>query len=182
MKRLSLLGAVVIGFSFLSSAQTAFQTGTTVLQPGIGFGLINTYGNIKTPPISLTLDVTANNDWSLGGYVGYASSRDVLFPKGSLGLTEDTGNEYTYFIFGGRANYHFAGNSKVDPYMGAMLGYNAVSASSFGLGTLNFTIGASAVLYGGQVGIRYFASPNFGFFAEAGYGVSYITGGISLKF
>ena len=177
--------AVALSFG-MAMAQTAFKNGTNVLQFGIGYGLLNTYGDATTPPVSATLDFATSKDLSVGGYVGYAASRQIIYPAGYAGVvTSDMGADYSYFIFGGRACYHFdTGNKNFDGYIGAMLGYNAVTATGFGsAGSSNFnvTYGASALLYGGQLGGRYYLSPNVALFGEIGYGVGYITGGISFR-
>lgn len=157
------------------------------MQFGVGYGLLNSYGDITIPPVSFTLDYGSTADLSVGGYVGYSTSRDVLFPSGSYGglITEDTGINYTYLIFGGRLCYHFdTGDKNLDGYIGAMLGYNAVSASSFGLsslGGIDLSAKGSALIYGGQLGGRYFLSPNVALFGEVGYGIGYVTGGISFR-
>ncbi len=173
--------------SSVAISQTAFEEGHSVLQFGVGYGLLNSYGNVTVPPVTLALDYGSTSNLSVGGYVGYSASRDVMFPSGSYGglITEDAGINYTYFILGGRLCYHFdTGDKNLDGYIGAMLGYNAVSASSFGLsslGGIDVTAKGSALIYGGQLGGRYFVSPNVALFAEVGYGIGYITGGLSIK-
>ncbi len=186
MKKLCFMAALYFLAVNAALAQSAFQKGTQVLQAGIGYGLLNTYGDVSTPPISLTLDFATSEDLSVGGYVGYASSRQVIFPQGYLDVvTEDIGATYSYLIFGGRICYHFdTGSKDLDGYIGAMLGYNAVSATGFGSAgssQFTYTTGASGLLYGGQLGGRYFFAPNVALFAEVGYGVAYITGGLSFK-
>ena len=183
-----LLMTVSAGFLLIGTAypQTAFDKNSNVMQAGIGYGLLNTYGDVSTPPISLTLDFATSEDLSVGGYVGYASSKQVIYPRGYLGVvTEDLGADYTYFIFGGRVCYHFdTGSKNLDGYIGAILGYNSVSASGFGSAgssRLEFNYGASGLLYGGQLGGRYFFAPGVALFAEVGYGVGYVTGGLSFK-
>lgn len=73
-------------------------------------------------------------------------------------------------------------SEKVDTYAGVMLGYNAVSVSEWG-GNVNrpASLNFSGVLYGGQIGVRYYLSPALGVFTEAGYGICYVTAGLSLK-
>lgn len=168
-------------------AQSGFEIGKAVLQAGIGYGLINTYGGMTTPPVSLTLDIAASKDYSVGGYIGYAASKDVTFPKGYLGVvTQDVGTDYTYFIFGGRLCYHFDTKRKnLDAYAGVMVGYNAASATQFGNKLYDFDFNLklreSALLYGAQLGGRYYFSRTVGVFGEVGYGVGYITGGVSFR-
>lgn len=148
-------------------AQHAFEKGAMILQPGIGYGLDGTTGALEIPPVSLGLEFGASEEWSIGGYAGYAASRDFF--------------QYSYFIFGGRLSYHIETESeRLDPYAGVMLGYNAVTVSVEGFGQ-PISASASAVLYGGQLGVRYYLSPAVGLFAEAGYGIGYLTAGLSFK-
>ena len=175
---------VALPFSLL--AQVAFEKGTVVLQPGIGYGLIGAEGEVEVPPVSLNLEVGGSSEWSVGGYVGYASAKETYLSSNNTDgwwTLPDWGFKATYLIFGGRLNYHMNTESeKVDTYAGVMLGYNAVSLSVWGGGDPSRQLlGASGVLYGGQAGIRYYLSPALGVFAEAGYGVSYVTAGLSLK-
>lgn len=186
MKTFFVCWAIGVALPVLALAQSAFQKGVVVLQPGIGYGLIGTVGEVEIPPFSLNLEVAGNSEWSIGGYVGYASAKETYLSSGNTGgwwTLPDWGFKATYLIFGGRLNYHMNTESeKVDTYAGVMLGYNAVSLSVWGGGDPSRQLlGASGVLYGGQAGIRYYLSPALGVFAEAGYGVSYVTAGLSLK-
>lgn len=166
--------------------QSAFERGTVVLQPGIGYGLIGTEGTVEIPPVSLNLEFAGSPEWSIGGYVGYASSKETYISSSNTGgwwTLPDYGFRATYLIFGGRLNYHMnPASEKVDTYAGVMLGYNAVSISEWG-GNVSrpASLDFSGVLYGGQVGVRYYLSPGLGVFTEAGYGIGYVTAGLSLK-
>lgn len=186
MRMLLSLWTFCLALPFCAIAQYAFEKGTLVLQPGIGYGLIGTKGEVEIPPVSLNLEVAGNSEWSIGGYVGYASSKATFISSSNTGgwwTLPDYGFKATYVIFGGRLNYHMNPESeKVDTYAGVMLGYNAVSLSEWGgnvsrPASLNF----SGVLYGGQIGVRYYLSPALGVFTEAGYGIGYVTVGLSLK-
>jgi hypothetical protein len=164
--------------------QSAFEKGTVVMQPGIGYGLIGTEGDVVIPPISLCLEYGSSEEWSFGGYVGYASSKSLIGAAyGNLGRALDP-FKYTYFIFGGRLCYHLNKESeRADAYAGVTLGYNAVSVQDNGT-SFGSPVSASAsdILYGGQLGIRYYLGPAVGLFAEAGYGIGYLTAGLSFKF
>lgn len=167
-------------------AQHVFEEGVVVLQPGIGYGLIGTEGTVEIPPVSLNLEFAGSPEWSFGGYVGYASSKETYISSSNTGgwwTLPDYGFRATYLIFGGRLNYHMNTESeKVDTYAGVMLGYNAVSVSEWG-GNVNrpASLNFSGVLYGGQIGVRYYFSPALGVFTEAGYGIGFVTAGLSLK-
>jgi len=175
------LAAVMLPLCLLK-AQNKYDT-SAVIQVGIGYGLLNSYGTVQVPPVSIAADFPIGNDLTLGGYFGYSTSKDVLYPAGYAGVvTSDMGINYSYVLFGGRLNYHFdTGIKNFDGYIGAMLGFNSVTASTFGLGPYNISPNASGLLYGGQLGGRLFLSDYFAIFAEVGYGIGYIAGGFALK-
>lgn len=186
MKTFFVCWVIGLALPVLALAQSAFQKGAVVLQPGIGYGLIGTEGEVEVPPVSVNLEFSGSSEWSIGGYVGYASSKATIISSSNTGgwwTLPDYGFKATYVIFGGRLNYHMNPESeKVDTYAGVMLGYNAVSVSEWG-GNVNrpASLNFSGVLYGGQVGVRYYLSPALGVFTEAGYGIGYVTAGLSLK-
>ena len=119
------------------------------------------------------------NGIMLGLYAGYASSK-VSYSDQWLG---DYGWSTTFIIIGGRATYEFDlfNDPKIDTYVGGILGYNIVRTNVFGDQTVNIQ-GVSWFTYNGFVGIRYGLGSNLSIFAEAGYGISYFTGGITKKF
>lgn len=172
--------AIILPSCFVN-AQNKYDL-PTVLQVGIGYGLTNSYGNVQVPPVSIAVDFPVAKDLTLGGYVGYSTSKDVIYPADGVVITEDMGINYSYILFGGRLNYHFTPNIKnFDGYIGAMLGFNSITASTFGLGPYNISPNASGLLYGGQLGGRYYLSNAFAIFAEVGYGIGYIVGGFAFK-
>ncbi len=162
-----------------------FVQGTNVISAGVGLGSSFggfTYGS-QTPALSVNFergvwDVGGPGVISLGGYAGAKS-----FKYSGSGYSEKWG----YTIIGVRSAYHYNGlhSDNFDLYGGVMLSYNIVSYSYKDLnGNSTFTGGnyGSAAGFTLYVGGRYFFSPNVAAFAELGYGVSYLTLGVSFKF
>ena len=126
------------------------------------------------PPISVSYEKAVTDKISVGGIIGYSSSKYSYFT--------DEDYKYTYILIGARGNYHFATSEKFDPYAGLTLGYNIVSVSAPSGQSSNYTAKASALLFGAQIGANYYFSPNLGAFAELGYGIGILTIGLSAKF
>lgn len=147
---------------------------------GAGFGLAGISGDATIPPLSVGVQFGFTDKISIGGIVGYAGSSY----KFGL-LTSSYEWKYNYIIVGARGEYHFMKpDDNLDLYSGVTLGYNIVNVSEpsnlprYGV---TYSATSSYLLYGGHVGVRYAFSNSFGLFAEAGYGIGYITGGIFLR-
>jgi outer membrane protein W len=153
-----------------------FSTGYTDVGPVIGVGGINgasaSFGGrfehaIKPLPDlgNGTLGIEAAFDYYSWGqdFVGYSWS-------------------YKYIPIGVTANYHFKlDEPKIDPFIGAGLGYNIVSCSGTGaFGSVS--CGYSSGLYFiGRVGARYFFAPKMAFYADAGAGGAALNVGLMFK-
>ncbi|WP_017256992.1 outer membrane beta-barrel protein [Pedobacter arcticus] len=141
-----------------SASAQVYQKGDNLLNVGIGLG-----GGFGTP-IGASFEHGFTDKIS-GGVMATYSSQDI------------GGYKLKYIIAGVRASYHFDfGVEKLDPYLGAMLGYNKVSYDS------GYTGSASGVAYSGHAGARYYFTEKIGGFAEVGYGVANLTIGAAFKF
>ena len=89
---------------------------------------------------------------------------------------------YKYIPIGVTANYHFKlDEPKIDPFIGAGLGYNIVSCSGTGAFG-SFTCGYSSGIYFiGRVGARYFFAPKMALYADAGAGGAAFNVGLMFK-
>lgn len=180
MKKVLLIFVLALSLPFVSNAQE-FQKGTKVISLGLGLGSSVgrdlTYGS-QIPTISANYEqgvweVGGPGVISLGGYVGFKSY--------SYNYGSGYKSKWNYTIVGVRSAYHFNGLDveNLDVYGGVMLGINFVNYSD-----TNTVIGVS---YGNTVdfslyaGGRYYFSDNFAGFAEIGYGVSYLTLGVSFR-
>ncbi len=163
-----------------SHAQESFKLGDNVVNASIGLGgFAGSYGSTSLPPISVGLDHGIADNFSVGGLVGIArSSWD--YPGYSF--------SYTYIVLGARGTYHFGDLLKqalkgapLDPYVGVTLGYNIVSASSSGTLAAGASASGSYLLFGADLGARYWFTPKLAGQLELGYGVGVISLGIAYK-
>ena len=174
--------------SFPASGQV-FNRGDNLVAAGIscGSGMGNFDANSSSPGYSITYELGYSNldgpgVLGLGAYLGHKSFTNT----GTMGNSPYS-QEWSYTVIGFRANYHYQGLkslSKLDPYGGLMVSYNAVEytfSSPDGIvdpsGDYNGNLGLS--LYAGG---RWFFTKNFAAFAEVGFGVSNLTVGACYKF
>lgn len=171
IKHVSLFALVMVLGTSLSFGQ-AYEQGDKLLNLGVGVGSQFMAAGAKgTPPVGLSLEFGMSDKISVGAYAGYAGAK-VETMVGDW--------KYNYIIVGGRGSYHFDfGVENLDPYAGAILGYNIASVSS----DSNLpTASAGGFIWGAHAGARYFFSPRFGAFGEVGYGIAWLNVGVALKF
>jgi hypothetical protein len=110
----------------------------------------------------------------IGPYLGYTSYKYQVV---------DWGWKYSNFILGVKGNFHYLFVDNLDTYAGILLGYNVSSSKEFGVITpgYDYSYSAGGLIYGGFVGARYYFKESFAVMAEAGYGLTYLTLGVSLK-
>ncbi len=89
---------------------------------------------------------------------------------------------YKYIPIGVTANYHFKlDEPKIDPFIGAGLGYNIVSCSGTGaFGSVSCGY-SSGIYFIGRVGARYFFAPKMSVYADAGAGGAALNVGLMFK-
>ncbi|MDR1644769.1 MAG: hypothetical protein LBS05_02935 [Tannerellaceae bacterium] len=114
-----------------------------------------------------------NGAIGLGGYLGYYSYSDSY---GALGKWS-----YSDIVVGARGAFHYQFVDKLDTYAGLMLGYDIVSAKWKGDGVFDGTASASAFTSSFFAGARYYFSPTIAAYGELGYGIAYLSVGVSLK-
>ncbi len=157
-----------------------FSQGTNVINAGIGIGGNFDYAGLGTSSQGLGLNVSYERGiWetgdfgivSLGGYLGYKSYKSDYY----FGNTYS----YNYTIIGVRGAFHYIGLDveNLDVYGGAMLSYNIASFNGNYANNLSSSP-AGTVFVGG----RWYFSENFGVFAEAGYGVAFLSVGAAFRF
>ncbi|MEW6469178.1 MAG: hypothetical protein AB1458_09650 [Bacteroidota bacterium] len=177
----------------------SFVKGQKDINLGIGFGntFIGSGYRTTIPAISFSFDFGLTGEISLGGYLGYTGASYEFYGQevcnsGNNAVIYNYHDTYawTYTIVGLRASYHFAEfieDDKMDLYAGLMLGNNIARyrlttnsvcpshAANYGSGT-----------YGGftwslHAGLRYRLKENLGVFGEVGYGIAYVTLGVTYK-
>ncbi len=167
------------------SAKSAYDQNAKVAQFGLGIGgLGGFYGTSSIPVLSLGMDFGIDHMFSVGGRVGYTSSK-FESPLFIAGTRSSYSWKYTYITVAGRGSYHYPiQHDKVDVYGGLDLGYNIVSAKYEGdpaRQVLATGASSSYLFWGIHIGGRYFFSKNFAAFGEIGYGFGFLNLGISMK-
>lgn len=178
LKKIALVIALATAGTFGANAQ-CYDAGNKLLNVGVGLGSTLSASGINStlPPIGLSFEYGFTEKVSGGAYVGYSSA------SADVGFGSTAKWNYTYTIVGARGSYHFLTSDKLDPYAGAMLGYNIASVTYDGPGTAPTTLAsASAVIIGAHLGARYYFTDNIGAFAELGYGIAYLQLGVAAKF
>ncbi len=87
-------------------------------------------------------------------------------------------------MFGALGNYHFYDNDKFDAYGGLRLGYDHGSVKSVGVSDDYISViegSGSSVLFGAQIGGRYFFTETIAGHLELGYGISAVKVGVTFK-
>jgi len=88
----------------------------------------------------------------------------------------------TYIPIGVTANYHFKmENKKVDPFVGAGLGYEIVNASCVYLGQDYCGSYSSGIFVIAKAGIRYFLNEGTAFYADVGAGAATLNAGLTWR-
>ena len=171
---------VVVAFSFtqLFAQEPTFVKSDRVLNLGIGLGAsyYASYYSSQTPALSASFEVGIVDNIlekgviGVGGYVGFSSSKYANYWK--------TSN----FIIGARGSFHYPLVDKLDTYTGLLLGYNIASTKYYDPYLGGFNASSSRLASAWFIGGRYYFSDAFAVMAEFGYGISYLTLGVSLKF
>lgn len=159
----------------------------------LGLGLGNFYGldtysftgasSSSIPPISISADFPLKNfnGWTLGGYFGYTSNKLTVRNE----FFGDYGWKNSYYIIGARATYssNLFNSKKTVPYGCLMLGINVARSSYFGDDSFgnSYSTAPGGFTPSGAIGLRHMFNVKTGAFAELGYGIAYLTAGISLK-
>jgi len=82
---------------------------------------------------------------------------------------------------GATANYHFKlDNKKIDPFLGAGLGFNIYNCSFPG-SSINGCGYSSGIYFIGRAGARYFLSPQMAAYADVGAGAATLNVGLTFK-
>ncbi|HER09067.1 MAG TPA: hypothetical protein ENO20_09175 [Bacteroides sp.] len=186
MKKIAaIICLAIFSLPALKAQESTFNLGDQVVNIGIGLGSVYAIGSYYTttvPPISISYEkaivdeILEKGVIGVGGYVGYTSYKyHYIFS------TYDYGWKYTNIILGARGNFHYPLVDKLDTYLGMLMGYNIRIAKEFGTFGTDVNPDRGSLALAGYLGARYYFSEKFAAFAELGYGISYLTLGISLK-
>jgi len=176
--------AVALLFSLpaLQAQESMFNLGDKVVNLGIGLGNTLYGGSYYTrgvPPVSLSYEqaivdeVLEKGVIGVLGYVGYTS-----YKYDYLGW----GYKYSNIIIGAGGLFHYPLIDKLDTYAGILLGYNIANATEFGTPIgWEYDVTSGGIVFSGFVGARYYFSEKFAAFGQLGYGIAYLTLGVSIR-
>jgi len=181
-KVLIIVAAFMMSFSLIQAQESMFNLGDKVVNLGIGIGntlYSGTYYSSGFPPVSLSYEqgivdeVFDKGVIGILGYVGYNS-----YKYDYLGW----GYKYSNIIFGAGGLFHYPLVDKLDTYAGILLGYNIASAKEFGTPIgWDYSATSGGIVFSGFVGARYYFTESIAAFAQVGYGIAYLTFGVSFK-
>ncbi len=188
MKQLSLTTALFLGLVGSIFAQPLTFEQQSI---GISIGIPSMYDHAYT---SQSPAVTARYEYGLSDKIGigYIGLGGLLSIAGGEFNTVNIDNvEFSQTLIGPRAAYHFdmvdlTGNkdwNKIDVYGGAFLGLKFERSKYTLLGSNERHKDSNTKLATDLfAGIRYAFTPNIGAFGEMGFGVSYLSIGVSFRF
>jgi hypothetical protein len=182
MKKL-LLSLLVVVFSLTQLHAQAFKNGDMIGSLGVGFGWYGYgYGTTSLPAFSLSLDkgiadIANVGPISIGGIIGIKHA--------SYSYTSSLDWTWNDIVIAARGALHYDlfKVPKLDTYGGVALGVR-IESESYYTGYLNEKASSHQTfgLFALYVGGRYYFSDKFAAFGELGYGLGYLTLGITYKF
>lgn len=181
-----------------------FDENTKIINIGVGFGgskyykFKTSYGyySRRTPAISMTYEQAYPKKLGIGylgvgAYLGFQHASygyDDLYYQGNRYYYE---HRWNYFMVAARAAYHFdvLNSEKAEVYVGAIVGmrfqtYTYTSNHPDPYYNKYYRESGGSIFPTGSLfaGARWYFSKNVGLFGEVGYGISFVTGGFSIKF
>ncbi len=185
MRKVLFLFSLLVAFSANGFSQT-LHAGEQTIGLGLGIPSISAYDvDSRTPSFNGFYEYGFTDKVGIGHIGGGA-----IF---SFAGADYNGGTYTHSLIGPRASYHFdmtdiTGDKAwdvVDVYAGIMSGLRFEHYKyDYTIGGVKYTDKGNdtSLITDVFVGIRYAFAKNIGVYAEAGYGVSYLTVGISFRF
>lgn len=186
--------------------EKCFDENSHIINIGVGFGsrAYRSYGAFagsswgRTPAISLTYEQAwpkklGPGYLGVGAYIGFQHEYykyNYSYYNASWNYnTYYYNHSWNYYLVAARGAYHWdVLNSKnAEVYAGVIIGvrfqtHNYTTNDPGNLDPYNYTQSFIYPVYSVFAGARWYFAKNFGLYAEAGYGISYINGGFSIKF
>lgn len=188
MKKLfTVLIAALFTLPTLIAQESEFVLGSKVLSLGIGIGntlYSGSYYSSGVPPLTFSYEQAIKDDVLEKGVIGIVGSigyNSYKYRASYLG--SDYGWNYTNIVIAVGGTFHYPLLDKLDTYGAIGLGYNISSSKEHGDfwpgSDLSSTSGG--VVFGIYVGGRYYFNEHFAAFAQVGYGIAYLTFGVSYR-
>lgn len=178
--------AVLFSFSVLQAQEPEFSLGDKVISLGIGIGntlYSGSYYSTGVPPISFAYEQAIKDEILEKGVIGIIGSIGYNSYKYRYTFsTFDYGWNYSNIVLAAGGSFHYPLLDKLDTYAALMLGYNISTVKDYG--TIPGDVSSSSsggFVFGGFVGARYYFNDKFAAFAQVGYGIAYLTFGVSMR-
>ena len=169
------------------------QTAKINISAGIGFEptAMMDKASVNTLPMTLKIGYQLSPMFSLSAFGGYSSTTSTPSYV-SDGLAVRTTNQQTFLGLRGELKKEFT--ERFEMYGGVALGYvnkNITEQTSTGRTYIrvegeptptNPNAANGGLLYAGFIGSTFYIQKHVGLFAELGYGVSMLNGGVTLRF
>jgi len=187
MKRaLALLVLLLLSLSGLHAQKSMIELGDKVINAGIGIGNTLYLGgsgySTMVPPISVSYEQAVVDDVFRKGVIGLVGSVGYTSFKFRYTLdNQDWGWNYHNIILGAGALLHYPLIDRMDTYIGGMLGYNFTTIADYGDSGDNNPESVGGLVPAGFIGVRYYFTEQYAAFAQLGYGVAYLTLGVSIR-
>ncbi|MEZ5070412.1 MAG: hypothetical protein R2751_05460 [Bacteroidales bacterium] len=184
-KFLAIAALAIFTLPALNAQESTFNLGDQVVNLGIGLGstLYGGFGGSGIPPLSVSFEKAIKDEIlekgviGVGGYVGFSS-----YKYRYSYLSYDYGWNYTNIVISALGNFHYPLVDKLDTYAGVMLGYNIGTVKEYGdIPTGTYSDSYGGLVFASYVGARYYFKDNMSAFAQLGYGIAYLTLGVSFK-
>jgi hypothetical protein len=163
-----------------------FNLGDRVISLGLGIGntlyIGGTGYSTMVPPLSLSFEQAVAEDLFDRGVLGIIGSVGYTAYKFRYNVDPyDFGWNYHNFILAAGGLFHYPLVERLDTYIGAMLAYNVTSIKDFGNTGDNQADSVGGFLVAAYIGGRYYFSDQVAAFVQLGYGVAYLTFGVSYR-
>ncbi len=184
-KAIVLMALTIFSISTVKAQEPTFSMGDQVINAGIGIGsTLYAYRTSGIPPISVSFEkavvdgILENGVIGVGGYLGYSSAKYRYNY-----LSYHYGWNYTSIIVSALGNFHYPLLDNLDTYAGVLLGYDISTSREFGDYTgENYHDAHGGIVFSTYLGARYYFNDTFAAFGQLGYGIAYLTLGVSMKF
>lgn len=188
MKKLFAIAVVALfTLSTIQAQESEFNLGDKVISLGLGIGntlySASSYYSMGVPPISLSYEQAIKEDVLENGVIGIVGTIGFTSYKYRYTFsTFDYGWNYSNIYFGAGGSFHYPLLDKLDTYAALMLGYNIATVKDYGnIPGDDFSSSAGGFRFAGFVGARYYFNDQFAAFAQVGYGIAYLTFGVSIR-
>jgi len=185
-KVLAFFVALMFAFPAIKGQENMFDLGDKVISVGLGIGNTLYIGgsgySTMVPPISISFEQAVVDDIFEKGVLGVGGSFGYTSFKYRYNFdNQDWGWNYHNIILGAGALLHYPLLDRLDTYLGTMLGYNWSTIAEYGDTGDNIADSAEGFVFAGFIGGRYYFTEQFAAFAQLGYGVAYLTLGVSIR-